>query len=148
MSSVNKVILVGNVGQDPKIFAMGNGGEVANFTLATSERWKDKSTGEARESTEWHRVVIFGNLVNIVKNYVKKGSKLYIEGQLKTRKWQDQSGQDKYITEVVLQGFNASLVMLDSRGGASVGGGDNSQNSNTTDNTHFESQDIDDDIPF
>ena len=113
--SVNKVILLGNVGKDPEIRALTNGGEVANLTVATSEGWKDKNTGERKEKTEWHRVVVFGNLVSVVQSYVKKGSKLYIEGQLQTRKWQDQSGQDQYSTEVVLQGFNSALKLLDSK---------------------------------
>lgn len=115
--SVNKVILVGNLGRDPEIRTTQDGREIANISVATSESWKDRSTGERREKTEWHRVVIFNdNLVNIVKNYLKKGSKVYLEGQLQTRKWQDQSGQEKYSTEVVLQGFNGVLTMLDTRG--------------------------------
>src|SRR5579864_9826783 len=117
--SVNKVILVGNLGRDPEIRSTQDGREVANFTLATSESWKDRNTGERKEKTEWHRVVIFSEgLVNVVKNYLKKGAKVYIEGQLQTRKWTDQSGVEKYSTEVVLQGFNSSLTMLDGRGGS------------------------------
>lgn len=121
--SVNKVILVGNVGKDPEIRRTQDGRPIANINLATSETWKDKNTGERKERTEWHRVVIFNeNLCKVVEQYVKKGSKLYIEGQLQTRKWTDQSGVEKYSTEVVLQGFNGSLTMLDSaRGGASAG---------------------------
>lgn len=119
--SVNKVILVGNLGNDPDIRTMQNGGKVANLSIATSESWKDKNTGEKREKTEWHRVAIFNpGLVTVCENYLKKGAKVYLEGQLETRKWQDQSGQDRYTTEVVLKGYNGNLTMLDSRGG---GGG-------------------------
>ncbi len=115
--SINKVILVGNLGRDPEIRAMQDGREVANLALATSESWKDKNTGERREKTEWHRIAIFNDgLVNVVKNYVKKGSKLYIEGQLQTRKWVDKEGQERYTTEVVLQGYGGNLTMLDSKG--------------------------------
>jgi single-strand DNA-binding protein len=127
--SVNKVILVGNLGRDPEIRSMQDGREIANFSIATSESWKDKNTGERKEKTEWHRVVIFNEaLVKVVKNYVKKGSKLYIEGALQTRKYTDKDGQEKYSTEVVLQGYNGQLTMLDSKrdGGAgesSYGGG-------------------------
>jgi single-strand DNA-binding protein len=119
--SVNKVILVGNVGADPEIRRTQDGRPIANIRLATSETWRDKNTGERKEKTEWHRVVIFNEgLCKVVEQYVKKGSKLYIEGALQTRKWQDQSGQDRYSTEVVLQGFNSVLTMLDRAGG---GGG-------------------------
>jgi single-strand DNA-binding protein len=112
--SVNKVILVGNVGADPEIRRTQSGSAIANLRIATSESWRDKNTGEKRERTEWHSVVVFTEgLVKVVEQYVKKGSKLYIEGQLQTRKWQDQSGNDRYSTEVVLQGFNAVLTMLD-----------------------------------
>lgn len=123
--SVNKVILVGNLGRDPEIRRMNNGDPVCNLSVATSEQWRDKSSGERREKTEWHRVVIFNeNLSKVAENYLKKGSKVYIEGQLQTRKWQDQSGQDRYSTEVVIQGFNGSLQMLDGRGeGGGAGGG-------------------------
>lgn len=114
--SVNKVILVGNVGRDPEIRSTQNGKEIANFSVATSETWRDRNTGERQEKTEWHRVVVFSEgLVNVIKNYVKKGSKVYLEGQLQTRKWTDQQGIEKYSTEVVLQGFNSVLTMLDSR---------------------------------
>ncbi len=120
--SVNKVILVGNVGQDPEVRQFQNGGQVCSFSLATSENWKDKTTGERREKTEWHRISIFSEgLIRVVQSYVKKGSKLYIEGQLETRKWQDKNGQDRYTTEVVLRGFGSTLTMLDSKGGG--GGG-------------------------
>ena len=120
--SVNKVMLIGNLGKDPEVRTMQNGNKVANITLATSENWKDKNTGERKEKTEWHRVVIFGNLAGIAESYLKKGSKVYVCGQLQTRKWQDQSGQDKYTTEVVLQGYGGELTMLDSRGGGSSRG--------------------------
>lgn len=123
--SVNKVILVGNVGNDPEIRTFQNGGRVANLSLATSESWKDKNTGERKDKTEWHRVSVLNEgLVKVIENYVNKGSKLYIEGQLETRKWQDQNGQDKYSTEVVLRPYRGELTMLDSRGGgASQGSG-------------------------
>src|SRR5687768_1321904 len=125
--SVNKVILVGNLGADPEVRNLPSGGKVVNLSIATSENWKDKNTGERREKTEWHRVVIFSEgLARVAESYLKKGSKVYIEGQLQTRKWQDQSGADKYSTEVVLQGFNSNLTLLDGRGdggGDSAGGG-------------------------
>ncbi len=125
--SINKVILVGNVGSDPEIRSFNNGGKVANFSLATSESWRDKKSGEKREKTEWHRVAVFQEgLVGVVERYVKKGSKLYIEGKLQTRKWQDRDGNDKYTTEVVLQGYGGNLTLLDSRnsqGGGNYGGG-------------------------
>lgn len=120
--SVNKVILVGNLGQDPETRQMNNGGSVVNFPMATSETWNDKQSGERRERTEWHRIVIFNeNLGKIAAQYLKKGSKVYLEGQLQTRKWTDQSGQDRYTTEVVLQRFRGELTMLDTRGGDSQG---------------------------
>jgi single-strand DNA-binding protein len=119
--SVNKVILIGNLGKDPEVRRMQDGRPVVNLSVATSDSWRDKATGERREKTEWHRVVIFNeNLCRIAEQYLKKGSKVYLEGSLQTRKWQDQSGQDKYSTEVVLQGFNGQLTMLDRAGG---GGG-------------------------
>ena len=123
--SVNKVILVGNLGKDPEIRRTQDGRPIANLTLATSESWRDKTSGEKREKTEWHRVVIFNDgLCRVAEQYLKKGAKVYIEGQLQTRKWQDKDGQDRYSTEVVLQGFNSVLTMLDGRsGGAGVGGG-------------------------
>jgi len=127
--SVNKVILIGNLGADPDIKRTQDGRPIANLSIATSESWRDKNSGERREKTEWHRVVIFNEgLCKIAESYLKKGSKVYIEGALQTRKWTDQSGQDKYSTEVVLQGFNGNLTMLDGRsegggGGGSGGGG-------------------------
>jgi single-strand DNA-binding protein len=126
--SVNKVILVGNLGADPEIRRTQDGRPIANLRLATSESWKDKTTGERREKTEWHRVVIFNeNLCRIAEQYLKKGSKIYIEGALQTRKWQDQSGQDRYSTEVVLQNFRGELTLLDRAGGAGAGGGSSSE---------------------
>ncbi|WP_408058948.1 single-stranded DNA-binding protein [Vibrio mytili] len=127
--SVNKVILVGNLGNDPEIRYMPNGGAVANITIATSDSWRDKATGEQREKTEWHRVVLFGKLAEVAGEYLRKGSQVYIEGQLQTRKWQDQSGQDRYSTEVVVQGFNGVMQMLGGRsqGGAPATGGQQQQ---------------------
>ena len=149
--SLNKVLLIGRLGADPEIKLMVNGKNVARLSLATSQSWKDKSTGERKEKTEWHRVVIFNEgLVNIVQQYLKKGANIYIEGQLSTRKWKDEtSGQDKYSTEIVLQGYNSSLTMLDNRG--------KSENSNLVkenksslpnDNINQDSNDLDDEIPF
>ncbi len=161
--SVNKVILVGNVGQDPEVRQFQNGGQVCSFSLATSETWKDKSTGERREKTEWHRISIFSEgLIRVVQSYVKKGAKLYIEGQLETRKWQDQNGADKYSTEVVLRGFGSTLTMLDGRsdgagagggqrdqGGSSYGGGSGGARQMDGPAQDFkQSQDFDDEIPF
>ena len=120
--SINKVILIGNLGADPDIKRTQDGRPIANLSIATSESWRDKNTGERKEKTEWHRVTVFNEgLCKIAENYLKKGSKVYIEGQLQTRKWQDQSGQDKYSTEVVLQGFNGNLTMLDGQGGKPEG---------------------------
>ena len=125
--SLNKVCLIGNLGNDPEIRNLPSGGKVANLSIATSERWKDKNTGERREKTEWHRVSIFSEgLVKVAEQYLKKGAKVYIEGQLQTRKWQDQSGADKYSTEIVLNGYSANLTMLDTRG---EGGGGQSASS-------------------
>jgi len=122
--SVNKVILVGNLGADPEVRRLQDGRPVVNLRLATSDSWKDKTSGERRERTEWHRVVIFNeNLCRVAEQYLKKGSKVYIEGALQTRKWQDQSGQDRYSTEVVLQGFRGDLTLLDRAGGAGAGSG-------------------------
>lgn len=123
--SVNKVILIGNVGADPEIRRTQDGRPIANLRIATSESWRDRNSGERREKTEWHTVVVFNEgLCKVVEQYVKKGAKLYIEGQLQTRKWQDQSGNDRYSTEVVLQGFGSTLTMLDGRGeGGGAGGG-------------------------
>lgn len=123
MASVNKVTLLGHLGADPEVRSFQNGGKVCNFSLATSESWKDRNTGERQERTEWHRIAIFSEgLVGVAERFLKKGSKVYLEGQLRTRKWQDQSGNDRYATEVVLQGFSAQLVLLDK---ASGGGSSN-----------------------
>ena len=113
--SLNRVMLIGNLGRDPEVRTMQNGTKVANLSLATSESWKDKSTGERKERSEWHRVVIFGPLAETAEKYLKKGSKVYLEGSLQTRKWTDKDGTEKYSTEVVLQGFNSELVLLDAR---------------------------------
>ncbi|WP_417258780.1 single-stranded DNA-binding protein [Celeribacter sp.] len=122
--SVNKVIIVGNLGRDPEVRTFQNGGKVCNLRIATSETWKDRTTGERKERTEWHSVAIFQEgLVRIAEQYLRKGSKVYIEGKLQTRKWQDQSGQDRYTTEIVLQGFDGVLTMLDARGGGDGGFG-------------------------
>ena len=151
--SVNKVILVGNVGKDPEVRRGQSGDPIVNLSLATSESWKDKGTGERKEKTEWHRVVIFNkNLAQVAEKFVKKGSKIYLEGQLTTRKWQDQSGNDKYSTEIVLQAFNGALTLLDApnsngggnkQSGGSTGGGNTGGSDNRNSNG-----DIDDDIPF
>lgn len=166
MAGVNKVILVGNLGADPEARSLNNGGEVVNLRIATSETWKDKD-GNRQERTEWHQVVIFNeNLGRVAKNYLKKGSKVYIEGQLQTRKWTDQNGNDRYSTEIVLQRFRGELVLLDSRdggsgggyggssggyddggfGGSAIGGGGARQQSRPQP-AAFDS-DLDDDVPF
>ena len=146
--SVNKVILVGNLGADPEVRNLPSGGKVVNLSVATSESWKDKSTGERREKSEWHRVVIFSEgLAKTAESYLRKGSKVYLEGQLQTRKWQDQSGQDKYSTEIVLQGFNANLTLLDSKGGNE--GGSRAPSSGQSQSGGYSAPGgMDDDIPF
>ena len=154
--SVNKVILVGNLGADPEIRQTQDGRPIANLRLATSESWRDKNTGERRERTEWHRVVIFSEgLCRIAEQYLRKGSKVYVEGQLQTRKWEDQSGQERYTTEVVLQGFNSALTMLDSRNAGEsggFGGNDNFGQSGPTGGSsgggQSFSRDLDDEVPF
>ena len=146
--SLNKVLLIGRLGADPEIKQMVNGKSVARLSLATSQSWKDKSTGEKKEKTEWHRVVVFNEgLVNVVKQYLKKGAQIYVEGQISTRKWKDEStGQDKYSTEVVIQGYNSSLTMLGS-GNSSISS--NQDNNQSIENTSQASQnDLDDEIPF
>lgn len=165
--SVNKVILIGNVGKDPEIRTFGNGGKVANFSIATSEQWKDKQ-GQRQEKTEWHNIAVFSDgLVGVIERYVKKGSKLYIEGKMQTRKWTDRDGNDKYTTEVVLQGFNGTLTMLDSANSSGGGGGRSSGGSYNQDSGGYgnmdqgggsrsasamegpkENFDLDDEIPF
>lgn len=150
--SVNKVILVGNVGNAPDVRTFGNGSKVANLSVATSERWRDKQSGEWKEKTEWHRLAVFGDgLVGVVERYVKKGSKLYIEGKLQTRKWQDRDGNDKYTTEVVLQGPNCVLTMLDSRQDGERSGGQNRTGDYDRNQDAGRAQggfDLDDEIPF
>ena len=167
MAGVNKVILVGNLGQDPEARTFSNGGEVVNLRVATSESWKDRDSGERKEKTEWHSVAIFNeNLGRVAKNYLRKGSKVYIEGQLQTRKWQDQSGNDRYTTEIVLQKFRGELVLLDSReggSGGSFGGGGGSYGDDVGGGSSFGGggskpqqrpqpaafdTDLDDDVPF
>ena len=145
--SLNKVMLIGRLGQDPEVRNTQDGRSLCTFSIATSESWNDKNTGEKREKTEWHRVVVFNEgLVNIIQQYVKKGSNVFIEGQLQTRKWEDKDGIEKYTTEVVLQGFNSTFKMLDNRNSGSV---DNnfSKDSAISDSSNFDSE-IDDDIPF
>ena len=172
--SLNKVMLIGNLGADPEIRSFQNGGKVANLRIATSETWKDRNTGERQERTEWHTVAIFSEgLVGVVERYLRKGSKVYVEGQLQTRKWQDQSGNDRYSTEVVIRGMNGSLTMLDgaqgsgggqrgggsswdqggsggsqngwNQGGGSSGGGSRSSGGGSSGSNY---DDLDDDIPF
>lgn len=148
--SVNKVILVGNLGADPEIRHTQDGRPIANLRVATSESWRDKNSGERREKTEWHRVVIFSEgLCRIAEQYLRKGSKVYLEGQLQTRKWQDKDGQDRYSTEVVLQGFNATLTMLDSRNSSdSMGSSDSFGSSAPASMGNFQDTELDDEIPF
>lgn len=163
MSSVNKACLLGNLGQDPDVRTTQDGSKIVNMSIATSERWKDRSTGEKRERTEWHRVVIFNEaLAGIAEQYLRKGSKVYVEGKLQTRKWTDQSGQDRYTTEVVLQRFNGELVLLGGRedGGSSQGGygestgggyGESTGGGSTTSTPSGQSSapaDLDDEIPY
>ena len=146
--TINKVILVGNVGQDPEIRSTQDGREIATFSVATSENWKDKNSGERKEKTEWHRVVVFSQgLVGIIKNYVKKGSKLYLEGQLQTRKWSDNSGVEKYTTEIVLQNYNSILQILDGRGSSSEVTG-NARIDDSRKSSNISAEEIDDEIPF
>jgi single-strand DNA-binding protein len=158
--SVNKVILIGNLGADPEIRRTQDGRPIANLRVATSESWRDKTTGERKEKTEWHRVVIFNEgLCKIVEQYLKKGSKVYLEGALQTRKWQDKDGNDRYSTEVVLQGFNSQLTMLDTRAGGAGSGGDDFGSSGPSAPRERKpafagaggggkSDDMDDEIPF
>ena len=146
MAGVNKVILVGNLGRDPEVRRTTNGDAVVNFTLATSENWRDKATGERKERTEWHRIVIFNeNLAKVAEQYLRKGSKVYIEGQLSTRKWTDKEGNEKYTTEVVLNRFRGELQMLDSRGD---GGGARASVGADEPARSFERAELDDEMPF
>jgi single-strand DNA-binding protein len=150
--SVNKVILVGNLGKDPEVRRMQSGDPVVNLSIATSETWRDKSSGERKEKTEWHRVVIFNkNLAEIAEKYLRKGAKVYVEGSLQTRKWSDKDGQEKYSTEVVLQNFRGELTMLDSKGeGGGGGGGRGSYGGGGASDapSNFDRSDMDDEIPF
>jgi single-strand DNA-binding protein len=144
--SVNKVILVGNLGKDPEVRRMTSGEPVVSFSLATSESWRDKASGERKEKTEWHRVVIFNkNLAEVAEKYLRKGSKVYVEGALQTRKWTDKDGQEKYTTEIVLQNFRGELTMLDTRGGE---GGGRERVSAGEAPARFQRDDMDDEIPF
>ena len=146
--SLNKVLLIGRLGADPEVKQMVNGKSVARLSLATSQTWKDKNTGEKKEKTEWHRIVVFNEgLVNVVQQYLKKGAQVYIEGQLSTRKWKDeQSGQDKYSTEILIQGYNSSLTMLG--GGSQNNIGSQDTNQSIENNSPAGQNDLDDDIPF
>ncbi len=150
--SVNKVILVGNLGRDPEVRTMQNGGKVCNLSVATSERWRDRNSGEMQERTEWHRVVIFDEkLAEVAEKYLQKGRKVFLEGQLQTRKWTDQSGQEKYTTEVVLQRFRSNLVLLDGRGeggGDYAGGGGGGYSQDAEQPAGASGADLDDEIPF
>ena len=152
VGSVNKVILLGNLGRDPDIRSMQSGSKMASFSIATSKRWKDKSTGEQKDKTSWHNIVVFGDgLVDIVEKYVKKGSKIYIEGELQTRKWQDQEGNDRYTTEVIIQGYNCNLTLLDSRNTNNLEAPDQSSSNDQISNNDSQvkdSPDTEDDIPF
>lgn len=146
-SSLNKVILIGNLGKDPEIRNTNDGKEIASFSLATSESWKDPGSGEKKERTEWHRIVVYNEgLVKVIKNYVRKGSKVYLEGGLQTRKWTDNSGQEKFTTEVVLKNFNSQFLMLDNK----VNGENFSESSlqSKDTNTHFDHSELDDELPF
>jgi single-strand DNA-binding protein len=154
--SVNKVILIGNLGRDPEVRSTQDGREIANLSIATTESWKDKSSGEYKDKTEWHRVVVFNEgLTKVAKNYLKKGAKVYIEGQLQTRKWTDKDGSEKYTTEIVLQNYNSTLTMLDGKKDDNAGGGNyNDYGNNNSGGGNRQSQqqssppDLDDDIPF
>ena len=155
VGSVNKVILLGNLGRDPEIRSMQSGSKMAAFSIATSKRWKDRSTQEQKEKTSWHNIVVFGDgLVDIVEKYVKKGSKIYVEGELQTRKWQDQEGKDRYTTEVILQGYNCNLTLLDSRNSNNQSNNQDqiSQDNKSSDDNIFEesvdSSESEEDIPF
>jgi len=149
--SVNKVILVGNLGKDPEVRRMTSGEPVVNLSIATSETWRDKASGERKEKTEWHRVVIFNkNLAEVAEKYLKKGAKVYVEGQLQTRKWTDKDGAEKYSTEVVLQNFRGELTMLDGRSGGGEGGGGGSFGGRGASESapSFARDEMDDEIPF
>jgi single-strand DNA-binding protein len=147
MASVNKVILIGNLGRDPEVRTFQNGNKVCNLSIATSEKWRDKNSGERKERTEWHSVAIFSEpLAKVAEQYLRKGSKVYIEGQLETRKWQDQSGNDKYSTEVVLRPYSSTLTMLDGGSNDNSGGGYGAPQQQQS--QQQPSRDLDDEIPF
>jgi single-strand DNA-binding protein len=155
MSSVNKVILLGNLGRDPEIRSMQSGKKMASFSIATSKRWKDRNTQEQKENTSWHNIVVFNEgLVDVIEKYLKKGSKIYVEGELSTRKYQDKDGNDRYTTEVVLQGYNSTLTMLGSNTSSSteqvssVSSTNEDQLDDNFDSTSSDSSNTDDDIPF
>ena len=156
VGSVNKTILLGNLGRDPEIRSMQSGAKMASFSIATSKRWKDRNTQEQKEKTSWHNIVVFGDgLVDIVEKYVKKGSKIYVEGELQTRKWQDKDGNDRYTTEVILQGYNCNLTLLDSRNNSQIDSNNSDQanqsqalEDNSIGNPPNDSNDLDEDIPF
>ena len=156
VGSVNKAILLGNLGRDPEIRSMQSGAKMASFSIATSKRWKDRNTQEQKEKTSWHNIVVFGDgLVDIVEKYVKKGSKIYVEGEIQTRKWQDKDGNDRYTTEVILQGYNSNLTLLDSRNNPQVSSNNTDQidQSKSIEDNSFGTQssnsdDLDEDIPF
>ena len=156
VGSVNKTILLGNLGRDPEIRSMQSGSKMASFSIATSKRWKDRNTQEQKEKTSWHNIVVFGDgLVDIVEKYVKKGSKIYVEGELQTRKWQDKDGNDRYSTEVILQGYNSNLTLLDNRNNPQMSSNksDEMDQSKSIEDNSFGSQsndsdDLDEDIPF
>ena len=154
VGSVNKVILLGNLGRDPEIRTMQSGKKMASFSIATSKRWKDKNTQEQKENTSWHNIVVFNEgLVDVIEKYVKKGSKIYVEGELATRKYQDKDGNDRYTTEVILQGYNSNLTMLGSGNASSIQQNDNSsnfedQNTDSLENNSTDSSNNDEDIPF
>ena len=156
VGSVNKAILLGNLGRDPEIRSMQSGAKMASFSIATSKRWKDRNTQEQKEKTSWHNIVVFGDgLVDIVEKYVKKGSKIYVEGEIQTRKWQDKDGNDRYTTEVILQGYNSNLTLLDSRNNPQMSSNNTDQidQSKSIEDNSFGTQssnsdDLDEDIPF
>ena len=156
VGSVNKAILLGNLGRDPEIRSMQSGSKMASFSIATSKRWKDRNTQEQKEKTSWHNIVVFGDgLVDIVEKYVKKGSKIYVEGEIQTRKWQDKDGNDRYTTEVILQGYNSNLTLLDSRNNPQMSSNNTDQidQSKSIEDNSFgtqssDSDDLDEDIPF
>ena len=155
MSSVNKVILLGNLGRDPEIRSMQSGKKMASFSIATSKRWKDRNTQEQKENTSWHNIVVFNEgLVDVIEKYIKKGSKIYVEGELSTRKYQDKDGNDRYTTEVVLQGYNSTLTMLGSNSSistqqeSSITSNNEDQVEDNFDSSSSDSSNIDDDIPF